>query len=266
MRRLLLLLPLTIALAACAPDKEGEYIERPPEEIYAGAQDAFAKGKYASAANEFNEVDRQHPYSEWALRGQLMAAYSYYEALNYGDALRTLDNFIQQNPGHKDIAYAYYLRALCYYEQIVDITRDQQTTDIALGALRDVTSRFPDSRYARDAQLKIDLALGHLAGKEMEIGRFYQSRGIYQAAINRYQAVVRDYQTTSQAPEALYRMTESYLSLGLVDEARKAAAVLGYNYPNDKWYKSAYALLEKGGAQPWQPASPLVIEEWLEDF
>jgi outer membrane protein assembly factor BamD len=252
-------LSLLCLLAACAGDKdEDKYVERPPEEIYTTAQKYFNDGDYNKSAREFDEVDRQHPYSEWALRAQLMAAYSQYQAMNYAAALKSLENFIQQNPGHKDAAYAYYLRALCYYEQIVDITRDQQTTNFALESFRDVITRFPETKYARDAQLKIDLALGQLAGREMDIGRYYQKRGIYQAAINRYDFVVKEYQTTGQAPEALLRMTESYLALGLQDEARKTAAVLGYNYPNNEWYKAAYALLVKDGAVP-----PDEEEPWL---
>ncbi|HRJ13325.1 MAG TPA: outer membrane protein assembly factor BamD, partial [Alphaproteobacteria bacterium] len=158
--RSVLVLGLLFGLAACSGDKEkDEYVERPAEEIYTTAQKFFNDGDYVKAAKEFNEVDRQHPYSEWALRGQMMVAYSYYQALNYAEAIKTIENFIQQNPGHKDVAYAYYLRALCYYEQIVDITRDQQTTNYALESFRDVITRFPNTKYARDAQLKIDLAL-----------------------------------------------------------------------------------------------------------
>ncbi len=242
-----LCLPL---LAACASTKDDDYVERPAEEIYNSGIKKFNERNYTSAAKEFDEVDRQHPYSEWALRAQLMGAYSYYQGLNYKEALKALENFIQENPGYKDVGYAYYLRALCYYEQIVDITRDQQTTNFALEALRDVTTRFPDTEYAHDAQLKIDLALGQLAGHEMDIGRYYERHGIYQAAINRYQVVVKNYQTTGQAPEALHRMVECYLALGLTDEAKRAAAVLGYNYPNNPWYRKAYALLVKDGAAP----------------
>jgi len=249
-----LCLPL---LAACADKKDDDYTERPAEQIYKSGLKKFDDHNYGSAAKEFDEVDRQHPYSEWALRAQLMAAYSYYQGLNYKEALKALENFIQENPGYKDVAYAYYLRALCYYEQIVDITRDQQTTDYALQALRDIVTRFPDTEYAHDAQLKIDLALGQLAGHEMDIGRYYQRHGIYQAAINRYQVVVKNYQTTGQVPEALQRLVESYLSLGLTEEAKRSAAVLGYNYPGNEWYRKAYGLLVKekvapaGGEDSW---------------
>lgn len=242
---------IACSLAACSGDKDkDDYKERAAEEIYNSGMSSFQKDNFGTAAKEFNEVDRQHPYSEWALRAQLMAAYSYYSALNYAEAIKSLENFIQQNPGHKDVAYAYYLRALCYYEQIVDITRDQQTTNFALEALRDVITRFPETKYARDAQLKIDLANGHLAGREMDIGRYYQRHGVYQAAINRYRTVIDQYQTSSQTPEAMHRLVECYLSLGLTEEAKQAAAVLGYNYPNNEWYRASYALLVKDGAAP----------------
>lgn len=230
-------------LAACAGNKDKDYVERPAEEIYNSALVALQKENYMTAAKLFEEVDRQHPYSEWALRAQLMAAYSQYLGLNYSDAIKGLENFIQQNPGHKDAGYAYYLRALCYYEQIVDITRDQQTTNYALDALQDVINRFPNTQYAQDSQLKIELARGHLAGHEMDVGRYYQRQSIYQAAINRYQNVVKVYQTTGQTPEALHRLVECYLALGLTEEAQKTAAILGYNYPRNPWYRSAYALV-----------------------
>lgn len=252
---------LCVPLLACAGKKDDDYVDRPAEEIYNSALKMFADHDYTKAAKEFDEVDRQHPYSEWALRAQLMAAYSYYKQMNYKDALTALENFIQQNPGYKDVAYAYYLRALCYYEQIVDITRDQGTTNFALESLRDVTTRFPDTVYAHDAQLKIDLALGQLAGHEMDIGRYYERHGIYQAAINRYKKVVSDYQTTGQAPEALHRLVECYLSLGLTDEARRTAAVLGYNYPGNEWYRASYGLLVKDGAAPGGQEEPWLRQQ-----
>jgi outer membrane protein assembly factor BamD len=239
-----------VMLTACAATDKDDYVERPAEEIYNSGLKQLNKENYASAAKEFDEVDRQHPYSEWAIRAQLMAAYSYYEGLNYTDAIKALENFIQQNPGYKDVAYAYYLRALCYYEQIVDITRDQETTHHALEALQDVVTRFPNTEYAQDAQLKIDLANGHLAGREMDIGRYYQRHRMWEAAINRYKAVIDHYQTTGQTPEAMERLVECYLTLGLKDEAQKIAAVLGYNYPRNPWYRASYALLTKNNIAP----------------
>ena len=184
----------TLALAACSGDKDDDYVERPAEEIYNSGLHEINQSNYHKAAKEFDEVDRQHPYSEWAIRAQLMSAYSSYEAMDYTAAIKSLENFIQQNPGYKDVGYAYYLRALCYYEQIVDITRDQEITHHAIEALRDVTTRFPGTEYAQDAQLKVDLAEGHLAGREMDIGRYYQRHLMFQSAINRYKIVVQNYQ------------------------------------------------------------------------
>ena len=176
-----------------------------------------------------------------------MQGYAQYLQQNYTDAIGTLDRFIQLHPAHRDIAYAYYLRALCYYEQIADIQRDQKGTQEAMAALQEVVNRFPDSAYARDARLKIDLCRDHLAGKEMEIGRFYESQHLYAAAIGRFQRVVDDYQTTNHVAEALDRLTEIYLKLGLPDEARRTAAVLGYNYPGSRWYADSYDQLVADG-------------------
>ena len=188
--------------------------------------------------------------------------YSNYLQNKYTDAIGTLDRFIQLHPAHRDIAYAYYLRALCYYEQIADIERDQKGTEQAMNALQEVVNRFPDTAYARDAQLKIDLCVDHLAGKEMEIGRWYQKQHLYEAAIGRFQRVVDDFQTTNHVPEALARLTEIYLVLGLKDQARKTAAVLGYNYPGSEWYSDTYAQLVRrrrwctGVPPPREPERP----------
>jgi len=216
--------------------------EEPVEQLYLQATNAMDARKFKEAARMFDEVERQHPYSKWATRAQLMAAYAHYQDLEYDDALLALERFIQLHPGNEDIAYAYYLRALCYYEQITDVRRDQAMTESALDALRTVIRRFPDSQYARDSSLKMDLTMDHLAGKEMEIGRYYLRRANYNAAINRFKAVVRDYQTTTHVPEALHRLTESYLALGVEEEAKKTAAVLGYNFPGSKWYADSYSL------------------------
>jgi len=191
------------------------------------------------------------------LNAQLMQGYAQYLQNHYTDAIGTLDRFIQLHPAHRDIAYAYYLRALCYYEQIADIQRDQKSTQLAMSALQEVVNRFPDSAYARDARLKIDLARDHLAGKEMEIGRWYQGQHLYAAAIGRFQRVVDDYQTTNHTPEALHRLTEIYLILGLKDQARKTAAVLGYNYPGSDWYEDSYnQLFDDGLVKSAETAPP----------
>ena len=239
---------VVLVLAACAGPEELEYVERPPEDIYIEAHDAIEGGRYNAAAELFDEVERQHPYSQWATRAQLMAAYAHFQELQYDDAVIALDRFIQLHPGHQDIDYAYYLTALCYYERISDVKRDQEMTLLALDALDEVIRRFPDSEYARDARLKRDLTLDQLAGKEMSIGRWYQTQGHYNAAINRFRRVVDAYQTTTHVPEALHRLTESYLALGLTEEAQRNAAVLGHNYPGSDWYEDSYALLAEGGS------------------
>lgn len=229
-------------LAACSTDDELEYRELTVYEIYSQATEYLEEGSYRDASLYFDEVERQHPYSVWATKSKLMAAYSHYMNNKYDDAIASLDRFIQVHPGNRDVAYAYYLKALCYYEQISDVERDQDMTQQALIALEDIITRFPDTVYARDARLKIDLTRDHLAGKEMTVGRFYLKRQHYLAAINRFKAVVQDYGDTTHAPEALYRMTEAYTALGLRVEAKNAAAVLGYNYPGSQWYEDAYDL------------------------
>ncbi|KZD07013.1 outer membrane protein assembly factor BamD [Oceanibaculum pacificum] len=234
-------------LAACSSgDEEVPYVERPAEQIYNEAMDDMLARDFFYATSQFEEVERQHPYSVWATKAQLMAAYSYYQQNKYDDAIGALNRFIDLNPANQDIAYAYYLKALCYYEQIVDVGRDQQVTQNALTALDDVVKRFPNSKYSRDAQLKIDLAHDHLAGKEMEIGRYYLKRGFHLAAINRFRKVVDEYQTTTHVPEALHRLTEAYYALGLTAEAEKTAAVLGHNFPGSDWYQDSYANVAGG--------------------
>lgn len=263
---LLVLLPLALVLPACSSSEDApEYVERPAEEIYAEAAETIEGGEFNRAAQLFDEVERQHPYSQWAVRAQLMAAYSHYQAEKYEDAIVALDRFIQLHPGNADAPYAYYLRALCYYEQISDVKRDQKMTQMALSSLEEVVTRFPDTDYARDAKLKLDLARDHLAGKEMEIGRFYLRQNQYQAAIKRFQAVIADYQTTSHVPEALHRLTECYLALGLTDEARATAAVLGYNYPGSEWYQDSYGSLVDG-AQPSAGGSSWIGGVWKSVF
>jgi outer membrane protein assembly factor BamD len=248
---LVALLPL---LSGCSssPDQTAKVAPvAPVEDLYNNGVDALNARRFATAGDQFAAVEQNYPYSTWAVNAQLMSGYSLYLQNKYTDAIGTLDRFIQLHPAHRDIAYAYYLRALCYYEQIADIQRDQKGTEQAMNALREVVTRFPDTTYARDAKLKIDLCVDHLAGKEMEIGRYYQKQNLYEAAIGRFQRVVDDFQTTNHVPEALARLTEIYLQLGLKDQARKTAAVLGYNYPGSGWYKDSYAqLVDDGIAKP----------------
>jgi outer membrane protein assembly factor BamD len=239
-----LMLGAMLMLSACADDEEPEYVERPVEELYNEALDYLEANNYGQAIISFEEVDRQHPYSVWATKAQLMTAYTSYLANNYDEAIIALDRFIDLHPGNRDIGYAYYLRAISYYEQIVDVQRDQRVTQLALDNLQQVVQRFGNSEYARDAALKIDLTRDHLAGKEMAIGRYYLDQDEHFAAINRFKAVLEDYQTTTHVPEALHRLVESYLTLGITQEAQMAAAVLGHNFPGSAWYKDSYALLE----------------------
>jgi outer membrane protein assembly factor BamD len=232
-----------VLLAGCSGSDEPEYVERPVEDLYNEAQDRLQAADFRPAAEAFEEVERQHPYSQWATRAQLLSAYAYYEANAYDEAVAAAQRFVELHPGSEDAPYAYYLIGQSYYEQISDVRRDQEMTEKALAAFREVTRRFPTTDYAKDAQLKIDLAVDHLAGKEMEIGRWYQQRGQYVAAINRFRSVIERYQTTTHTPEALHRLTECYLALGVAEEAQNAAAVLGYNYPENVWYQRSYALL-----------------------
>ncbi len=243
-KRLLVLSIWVWALAACG-SKAPDYVERPVEQIYNEAMDEVDKGSYPNAAKLFDEVERQHPYSAWATKAQLMAAYAYYQNNKYDQAIAALDHFIELHPSNRDTAYAYYLKGLSYYEQITDVGRDQAVTEQALNSLDELIRRFPDSKYARDARLKVDLTRNHLAGKEMEIGRYYLTRGQYLAAVNRFRRVIEGYQTTEQIPEALHRLTEAYLRLGVRQEAQASAAVLGYNYPGSDWYKRSYDLLAR---------------------
>ncbi len=223
--------------------------DEPVAQLYNEGLDLLRAGKYKKSAVQFEEVERQHPYSSWARRAILMTAYAHYERNAYDDAIGASKRFISLHPGHEHAAYAYYLIALSYYEQIVDVGRDQQVTNAALSALEEVERRYPGTLYARDSQAKAILAKDHLAGKEMKVGRYYLNKLAYVAAINRFKTVVTKYQTTSHTPEALLRLTESYMSLGIKSEAQTAAAVLGHNYPNSEWYKDAYTLVRSDGLE-----------------
>jgi outer membrane protein assembly factor BamD len=224
--------------------------EYTPEQIYQRAEYELNRGKPKDAAKYFGEVERLYPYSEWAKRGLIMQAYSYQQAKDYENARSSAQRYIDFYAGSEDAAYAKYLLALSYYDQIDEVGRDQGLTFQALQALRDVIEEYPDSEYTRSAILKFDLAFDHLAAKEMEIGRYYLKNGNYTAAINRFRAVVEQYQTTTQTPEALMRLVEAYLSLGFPDQAQTAGAILGHNFQSSEWYDHAYALLTKQGLKP----------------
>lgn len=235
---------------ALSPTDEAPGRSDPVAELYNGGLEKLKSGSYKSAAKSFAEVERQHPYSKWATKALLMQAFAYYQHNKYDDAINAANRFITLHPGHKDSAYAYYLTAISQYEQISDVRRDQSRTEKALEALEEVGKRYPQSPYAADAMKKAVMARDHLAAKEMEVGRYYLKKGSYLAGINRFKKVVTDYQTTSQVPEALYRLSEGYMALGVVSEAQTAAAVLGQNFPNSEWYKDAYTLLSSDGQQP----------------
>ncbi len=228
---------------------------RTVEELYNNGVDALNQKRYATAVSQFDAVEQNYPYSSWAVNAQLMHGYAEYLQNHYTEAIGSLDRFIQLHPTSPNASYAYYLRGLSFYEQIADIQRDQKGTEQAMVALQDVVNRFPESAYARDARLKIDLCRDHLAGKEMEIGRYYEKQKLYAAAIGRFQKVVEDYQTTNHAPEALHRLTEIYLLLGLTDQAKRTAAVLGHNYPGSRWYEDSYGQLADNGMAPPMPTT-----------
>jgi len=248
--KIVVVVALCAAVGACGSSKKKEkfaYVERPVETLYADATREMNRKRYDRAIAYFEEVERQHPYSAWARRAMLMKAFAYYQGNDYEEAVQAVEQFISLHPGNKDAPYAYYLKAICYYERIRDVGRDQDYTNNAVAALNDVIRRYPNTEYARDARLKLDLTFDHLAGKEMYVGRFYLKGNKHISAINRFKTVVEKYQTTNHVPEALHRLVEAYLELGVIDEARAAAAVLGYNYPGSRWYQDTYRLFEKRG-------------------
>lgn len=241
------ILPLML-IAGCAKNRSGadtQYVARDVSTLYTAGKQRLDRGQFREAAILFDEVERQHPYSPWARRAQLMSAFSYYGARDYTKSIQSAQRFLSIHPGNRDAPYAYYLISLCYYEQISDVTRDQKITLQAQSALGELIRRYPDSRYAADARLKLDLVNDHLAGKEMEVGRFYQRRREWIAATLRFRKVIDEYQTTSHTPEALERLVESYLALGIPEEAKRAAAVLGANYADSPWYQRAYKLIRE---------------------
>ena len=247
-RPVVLILSAALALTACATNKvkkDQSYVARDVETLYSAARDTLEKRQYKLAAVQFDEVERQHPYSVWARRAQLMSAFSYYVEGDFSAAIGSSQRFLSLHPGSREAPYAYYMIAVSYYEQISGVQRDQRITQQALDALGELIRRYPNTDYAADARLKVDLARDHLAGKEMEIGRFYQAQGLYLAAVARFRTEIDQYDTTSHTPEALHRLVECYLALGIPEEAKKAAAVLGSNYPGSKWYQRSYALIAK---------------------
>src|SRR5580704_9045077 len=208
------------------------------------------KQDYREAAKKFDEVDRQNPYSDWARKALLMSAYAYYQGGKFDECINAAKRYVTLHPGSSDAAYAQYLIGASYYDQILDVQHDQARADKAVAALEEVVRKYPDSEYALNAKKKIDIARDQLAGKEMEIGRFYMKKRDFTGAINRFKVVVTQYQTTREVEEALERLTEAYISLGILDEAQTAAAVLGHNFPDSAWYKDAYKLVKSAGGEP----------------
>ena len=258
-RTSLCLVCAALLVTACSSNRRARdlaYVERPVEALYNAAADELDSNDYVSAIQLFNEVERQHPYSEWARRSTLMSAYASYRARRYDDAISTSRRYLSLNPAGQGAPYSHYLIALSYFQQIVDVGRDQKTTELARDALNDVVRRYPGTDYARDAQIKIDMVQDQLAGKDMEIGRWYLRRNQHLAAVNRFKTVVDEYQTTTHVPEALYRLIEGYVSLGVMDQAIAAAAVLGHNYPDTEWYRDGYRLLDRMGMVKQEAALP----------
>jgi len=248
--RALSMVVLATGLAACAGHRRHQqeslqFQEEPVATLYNDGANYMDAKRWTDALHAFQEVERQHPYSSWARRSILMEAYANYESNKYDDAIEDAQRFIELHPGNENAPYAYYLVAICQFERILDVGRDQATTEHALQALQDVVRRYPDTPYARDARLKIDMVYDQLAGKEMAVGRFYLLHDQHLAAINRFRNVIENpnYQTTSHVPEALHRLVEAYLSVGMTDQAQRAAAILGHNFPGNVWYQRTYALM-----------------------
>lgn len=243
MKKLLFLFISVILLNSCSSDKI--LPEKSVSTLYNEAMDFVKEESYDKAIESFQEVERQHPYSPWAAKAQIMTAYLYYKQPKYDDAILAINRFLSLHPGNKYAPYALYLKGMCYYEQVTDTARSQSATEQAYDTFNRLVVLYPNTPYAKDAVGKMRLTINHLAGKEMEIGRYYQKQGRWGSALNRFADVVRNYSNTSQIEEALYRLTAIYLTLGLKDEAKRAAAVLGYNYPESEWYHKAYDLMTK---------------------
>lgn len=253
----LLLTVLAAPLGACSSfnslfaKDDALALDQPPEKLYNEGVFLLDNRKdYKDAAKKFEEVERQHPYSDWARKSLIMVAYSKYEAREYEDAISAARRFVTLHPGSSDAAYAQFLIGSAYYDQIPDVSRDQGRTEKAIAALEEVSRKYPDSEYAQNAKRKIEVARDQLAGKEMETGRYYENKKDFTGAINRFKIVVTQYQTTRHVEEALMRLAESYMALGVASEAQTAAAVLGHNFPDSRWYADAYRLVKTGGFEP----------------
>lgn len=241
---------VAVVVAGCAgTPTEGE-LTGTVGSLYNDGMDALGEKRYEKAVHYFSELERQYPYSGWATKAQIMEGYAQFQQGNHEESNVTLERFIRMHPGHPQLPYAYYLKGLNHYNRLTDVMRDQEQTRKARDAFAEVVNRFPESKYAADAKLKLTLCDDHLAGREMVVGRFYLKQQQYLPAINRFRAVVKEYQKSAQTPEALYRLTEAYMALGVNDEAQRAASILGYNYPASEWYEKAYNLLTEQNLAP----------------
>lgn len=259
-----ILVMILVLLGACSDDDENPYESMSPEQIYNEASSQSQDADYLESAETFEEIERLFPYSEWARRGTIMAAYNYGRAEEFEKSRSAGERFLSSYPGDENAAYAQYLVAMSYYEQLDDLGRDQKNTTNAIRELRAVTKEYPNSAYAKSSELKLDLAFNRLAAKEMEIGRYYLKRGNFTAAIKRFQFVLRTYGTTAQVPEALHRLVESYLSLGLVEQARETAVVLGYNFQGSEWYADTHQLFISRGLP--EPSFGDTAQDTLQQF
>jgi outer membrane protein assembly factor BamD len=250
-----------VLLSACQHSIEGTAAayeaDQPAGALYNRGLGYLNSGKFSDAIKSFDEVDRQHPYTEWARKSLVMSAFASYRKGDFDTAIQTSNRYLTLYPGNADAAYAQYILGQSYFAQVPDVTRDQETTQKALNAMKDITTRYPDSEYAPDARKKVIITEDQLAGKEMQVGRYYLERREYVAAINRFDTVVTQYPETRHVEEALERLVEANLAMGLVREAQTSAAVLGHNFPNSQWYKDAYRLLDKRGLVPEDHGGPI---------
>jgi outer membrane protein assembly factor BamD len=253
------LIVLAIPLSGCGTGavwdkffaKDDTFVEEPADKLYNEGLFLMNNNSDPKAASKkFEEVDRQHPYSDWARKSLLMSSYAFYQAGDYDSCIGAATRYVTLHPGSPDAAYAQYLIAASHYDQIPDVTRDQGRTEKAIAALEEVVRKYPTSEYAVSAKSKLEAARDQLAGREMNVGRYYMQQRNYTAAINRFKTVVTQYQTTRHVEEALARLTEAYMAIGIVSEAQTAAAVLGHNFPDSRWYKDAYNLVKSGGVEP----------------
>lgn len=252
-----------MALGGCASSSDTSILNTdPPEKMYADADSLMNRGKFDDAARKFEDLDRSHPYSPEARRAIVLAAYAYYKAGKTPEAIASAERYAVMHPGTKDAPLAHHIIASAYFDDMKTAERDQTATRKALEQLKILQSRYPDSTYARDATNRIRIAEDNLAASEMEVGRYYMKEKNFVAAINRFKVVVSDYQTTAHVEEALMRLTECYMALGITNEAQTAVAVLGHNFPESKWYRDAYALLKSDGLSPAQDSESWITKAW----